>query len=51
MKEEVVTIRRKYSYKFEGHSEQYTVCFNLDHKSLRRKVSTLEPYFYKNFTK
>ena len=32
MKEAVITIRRKYSYKFEGHSKGYTGWFNPDNE-------------------
>ena len=46
MKESVVTIRRKYSYNFQGQSKGYTVWFNLDHEFLGRRLSTLEPDFY-----
>ena len=51
MKEAVVTIRRKDSDKFEGRSKGSTGQVNIDHEFLKRKLSKLEPYFYKNFTK
>ena len=47
MKEAVVTIRRKDSYKFEGKSKGYTGWFNIDHEFLKIKFSTPEPDFYK----
>ena len=46
-KKAVVTIIRKDSDKFVGQYKGYTRWFNLDHEFLKRKVSTLEPYFYK----
>ena len=46
MKEAVVTIRRNYSDNFEGQSKGSTGWFNLDHKFLKRKFSTLEPDLY-----
>ena len=46
MKEAVVTIRRKYSYKFEDHSKGHTGWFNLDHELKKRKYYTHEPDFY-----
>ena len=36
MKEAVVTIRKKYSDKFEGQSKGSTVWFNIDHEFLRK---------------
>ena len=47
MKEVVVTIRGKYSDKFEGQYKGYTGWFNPDHDFLKRNISTLEPDFYK----
>ena len=46
MKEEAVTIRRKGSDKSEGQSKGSTSLFDLDHEFVKRKSSTLEPYFY-----
>ena len=43
MKEEVVTIRRKKSDKFEGQSKGYTVWLNLDSDLV---FSTIKPDFY-----
>ena len=48
MEEAVVTISRKDSDKFEGHSKVSTGWFNPDHEF---KESTLEPDFYENFMK
>ena len=47
IKEPVVTIRRKYSYKFEVQSKVSTGWYNLDGDFFKRKCSTIEPYFYK----
>ena len=47
VKEAVIIIRRKDSYKFEGQSKGYTGWFNLDHEFLKRTFSTLELDFYK----
>ena len=38
IKEAVVTIRRKDSDKFEGHSKGSTGWFNLDHELKKKKV-------------
>ena len=46
MKQEVFTIRNKDSDKFEGKSKGSTGWFNIDHVFLKRKVSTIEQYFY-----
>ena len=51
MKEAVVTICRKDSDKFEGKSKGYTGWFNLDCETLKRKIFTLEPDFYKTLRK
>ena len=48
MKESVVTIRSKYSDKFEGQSKGYTGWFNLD---IELKKYTIEPDLYKTYTK
>ena len=45
-KEAVVTIRRMDSDKFECQSKGYIGWFNLDHESLKRNFSTIEPDFY-----
>ena len=46
MKEVVVTIHREDLDNFEGKYKGSTGWFNLDHKWLKRKHSTLEPDFY-----
>ena len=46
MKEVVVTIHREDLDNFEGKYKGSTGWFNLDHKRLKRKHSTLEPDFY-----
>ena len=51
IKGEVVTICRKDSYKFKGRPKGSTGWYNLDHDFLRRRFSTLEPDFYKNYKK
>ena len=48
MNEEVVTIRRKDSDKFDGQYKESTGWFILDSKFLKIKISTIEPDFYKN---
>ena len=49
MKEAVFKIYRKCSDHFEGQSKGSTGWFNLDHEFLKRKLTTLESYFYKCF--
>ena len=47
----MVTICGKDSKKFEGQYKGYIGWFNIDHDFLKRKISTLEPDFYKKFMK
>ena len=49
MKEAVIKILRKDSYKFEGKSKVSTGWFNIDHDFLKRKSSTPESDFCKKF--
>ena len=49
MTEAMVTVRGKDSYKCEGQYKGSTGWFNPDHELKKRKVSTIEPDFYKNF--
>ena len=47
MKEAVIVIYRKGSYKFQGQSKGSTGWFNLDNEFLKQKCYTLELDFYK----
>ena len=51
MKKGVVTIRWKDLNHFEGRYKESRSWFNFDHEFLSRKISTLEPDFYKKIIK
>ena len=51
MEKPVHTITRNYLDNFQGQSTVSTVWLNLGHEWLKRKISILEPDFYKNFLK